>query len=79
MTNSPQDSARRGAAPVVSGAWRRSSYSDNQCVELAPAGDDHVALRNSNRPDDGVIYLTRDQAAALFDLVRNSGIDGLLA
>jgi hypothetical protein len=50
--------------------WRRSSFSGGggagggNCVEVASLADGTVAVRNSNRPGDGVVSFTRAEIAA---------------
>jgi hypothetical protein len=45
--------------------WRKSSYSGgaNDCVELAEVGD-YVAVRDSKRPRQSPVLLTRSKAVA---------------
>lgn len=44
--------------------WRTSSFTDTgQCVEVVHDGGE-IALRNSNRPDAGVIHFTGSEMAA---------------
>lgn len=50
--------------------WRKSSFSGSggagagNCVEVAPLADGTIALRNSNDPDAGVVFFTREEIAA---------------
>jgi hypothetical protein len=36
--------------------WRRSTFTDSYCVELADTGGEAVAMRNSNRPGAGTLH-----------------------
>ncbi|MFC5186152.1 DUF397 domain-containing protein [Actinomadura harenae] len=59
-----------GAIP--SSAWRiatRSSEAGDNCVEVAGAGGG-VALRDSKKPDGGVLVLTRDGFGAVLDAAK---------
>lgn len=48
--------------------WRKSTFSgqDGNCVEVCKL-DDGVLVRNSNHPDAGTLYLTKEQFAAFKD------------
>jgi hypothetical protein len=65
--------------PDLAGAvWRKSSYSSGQggeCVELALLADGTRAVRNSKRPDDGVVVFTAAEMAAFFAGVRAGEFD----
>jgi hypothetical protein len=48
-------------------AWRKSTFSGSSgsCFELAErADDDLIAVRNSNRPEAGILEFTRAEMAA---------------
>ncbi len=59
--------------------WRKSSHSDHrgECVELAPLDDTTIAVRNSNHPAAGVIYLTRTEMSAWIRGIRAGEFDDL--
>jgi hypothetical protein len=58
--------------------WRKSTHSAQQdCVEMADAGVDGVAVRNSNHPDAGTLYITRPQLADLLAGVKAGEFDDL--
>jgi hypothetical protein len=57
--------------------WKKSTFSPgSSCVEMADAGD-VVAVRNSNHPDAGTLYLQRPALADLLAGVRAGEIDDL--
>jgi Domain of unknown function (DUF397) len=58
--------------------WRKSTFSatGNDCVELAPTHD-AIAMRNSKRPHDGTLVVTRSAITALVDGVKTGDIDDL--
>jgi hypothetical protein len=59
--------------------WRKATASNpsGNCVELAPMGAGHVAIRNSRQPDGPVVVFTRAEIAAFFDGVRSGEFDDL--
>ncbi|HLX47484.1 MAG TPA: DUF397 domain-containing protein [Streptosporangiaceae bacterium] len=59
--------------------WIKSSFSghNGECVELAGLDDGHIALRNSNRPQDGVILFTRAEIAAWLQGAKHGEFDHL--
>jgi hypothetical protein len=61
-------------------AWRKSTFSGggNDCVEMADAGAEGVAVRNSNHPDAGTLYLDRHPLADLFAAVKLGQLDDLV-
>lgn len=61
-------------------AWRKSSYSPNtNCVELAEVPDsDLVAMRNSNDPSRGILWLRRGQVSALVRGAKDGELDDLI-
>jgi hypothetical protein len=57
--------------------WRKSSFSSQtSCVEMAPNGE-LVAVRNSNHPDTGTLWLTGVQLADLLAGVKAGEVDDL--
>lgn len=59
--------------------WRTSSFSGNNgtCVEVAALPDGHVAVRNSNRPNEGTVLFTRAEMGAWLDGVKAGEFDDL--
>ena len=59
--------------------WRTSSFSGNNgtCVELAALPDGHIAVRNSNHPDAGVVLFTRAEMSAWINGVKAGEFDDL--
>jgi len=59
--------------------WIKSSFSahNGECVEFAALDDGHVALRSSNRPQDGVILFTRSEIAAWLQGAKHGEFDHL--
>ncbi|MGK8464896.1 DUF397 domain-containing protein [Nocardia cyriacigeorgica] len=47
----------------VAGAWRKSTFSNpsGNCVEMAEATNNLVAVRNSREPDSGILFYTRPE------------------
>lgn len=67
--------------PNVDGlAWRkaRASVGEGACVELAPMPTGDIALRNSNRPEAGIIPFTKPEIAALLVGAREGDFDDLV-
>ncbi|MGH4019890.1 MAG: DUF397 domain-containing protein [Pseudonocardiaceae bacterium] len=63
-------------------AWRTSSYTGGnngggQCVEVAALDDGRIAVRNSKRPDEAVVFFTRAEMAAWIKGVKNDEFDDL--
>ncbi|MCA1834827.1 MAG: DUF397 domain-containing protein [Actinobacteria bacterium] len=60
--------------------WRTSSFSGNNgtCVEVAALPDGHIAVRNSNQPDRGVVLFTRAEMEAWIHGVKAGEFDDLL-
>jgi hypothetical protein len=53
------------AASSPAPTWRKSTFSSQgACVEVADLGSGSIAVRNSNRPDDGVVVFTRREIDA---------------
>lgn len=59
--------------------WRTSSFSGNNgtCVEVASLPDGHIAVRNSNRPHDGVVLFSRAEMNAWISGVKAGEFDDL--
>ncbi len=63
--------------------WRVSSFSGGggngggQCVQVAALDDGRIAVRNSNHPDEGVVFFTRAEMAAWIKGVKNGEFDDL--
>ena len=64
-------------------AWRTSSYSGanngggGECVEVAALPDGQIAVRDSKRPEGGVLSCTRAEMAAWINGVKNGEFDDL--
>ena len=69
-------------APARAG-WRKSSFSGGGgesgagCVEVAVLGDDRIAVRNSNHPENGAVLFTRAEMDAWIKGVRAGEFDDL--
>ncbi|MGH3823334.1 MAG: DUF397 domain-containing protein [Pseudonocardiaceae bacterium] len=59
--------------------WRTSSFSGNNgtCVEVTALPDGHIAMRNSNHSDGGVILFTRAEMDAWIKGVKAGEFDDL--
>ncbi|MGH3933239.1 MAG: DUF397 domain-containing protein [Pseudonocardiaceae bacterium] len=59
--------------------WRKASFSEMEgnCVEVAALPENRVAVRNSNHPDEAVLYFTRPELAAWIKGVRAGEFDNL--
>lgn len=59
--------------------WRISSFSGNNgtCVEVAALPDGHIAVRNSNHPDVGMVLFTRAEMKAWIRGVKAGEFDDL--
>ncbi len=59
--------------------WRKSSYSgaNGNCLEIAPTVDGLIAIRNSNRPDDGAILYTKAELSAFLAGAKDGEFDDL--
>lgn len=59
--------------------WRKSSFSgtESNCVEVATLPENRVAVRNSNHPDDAVLYFARPEMAAWIKGVQAGEFDDL--
>jgi hypothetical protein len=67
------------ASPFDIPHWRTSSFSGNNgtCVEVAALPDGHIAMRNSNRPNEAAILFTRAEMAAWIKGVKAGEFDDL--
>lgn len=63
----------------ITTAWRKSSYSgaNGNCLEIAATVDGLVAIRNSNRPNDGAILYTKDELRAFLAGAKDGEFDDL--
>lgn len=62
--------------------WRKSSYTGGlngggQCVEVAALDDGQIAVRNSKRPDEAVVFFTRPEMAVWIKAVKHHEFDDL--
>jgi hypothetical protein len=59
--------------------WIKSSFSANNgtCVEFAALDDGQIALRSSNRPQDGAILFTRAEISAWLQGAKHGEFDHL--
>jgi hypothetical protein len=59
--------------------WRTSSFSGNNgtCVEVAGLPNGHIAVRNSNHPDEGMVLFTRAEMSAWISGVKAGEFDDL--
>ncbi|MGH3780912.1 MAG: DUF397 domain-containing protein [Pseudonocardiaceae bacterium] len=59
--------------------WRISSFSGNNgtCVQVATLPDGRIAVRNSNRPDDGIVLFTPAEMTAWIHGVKAGEFDDL--
>lgn len=64
---------------LATAAWVKSSFSGNNgdCVEAAPLDDGRIAVRNSNHPDQGVVFFTRPEMDAWIKGVKAGEFDDL--
>ena len=64
---------------MTSLAWRKASFSGDvsNCVEVAALDDGRIAVRNSKRPDEGVVYFTRPEMHAWIRGVKAGEFDDL--
>lgn len=69
---------RTETRPQVTGPWRRSSFTDDQCVEVAAAGEKHVAVRNSRAHGEGLLLFTKGELRAFLDGATAGEFDDLL-
>ena len=60
-------------------AWRKSSFSNagGNCVEVAPLEDGTIAVRNSKRPDAGVLLFTPAEVSAWVEGCKAGEFDDL--
>jgi len=59
--------------------WRKSTYSgsNGNCLEVAPT-EDGVAIRNSNRPEAGIIPFTHAELDAFLKGAKDGQFDDLV-
>ena len=58
--------------------WRKSTFSgDYNCVTVADRGD-RIAVRDSKRPEDGMLLVTRAEMAAWLAGIKAGEFDDLL-
>ncbi len=64
---------------LPSAAWVKSSFSGNNgdCVEVAALDGGRIAVRNSNHPDQGVVFFTRTEMDAWIKGVKAGEFDHL--
>ena len=64
----------------ITAPWRKSSHSgaNGNCLEAAPTADGLIAVRNSNRPGDGVILYTKDEIRAFLAGAKEGEFDDLV-
>jgi hypothetical protein len=57
--------------------WRTSTFSGNNgtCVQIAALPDGAIAVRNSNRPDEGLVLCTRAQMNAWINRAKAGEFD----
>ena len=61
------------------GRWRKASFSSSgECLEVADTGD-AIALRNSNKPAAGTLFLRRSVLAAWIRGCKAAEFDDLTA
>ena len=66
------------AAPDLTTArWRTSSFSGNNgtCVQVAALPNGHIAMRNSNHPDDAVVLVARAEINAWINRIKTGEFD----
>ena len=60
-------------------AWRKSSFSSqNGCIEVAPLGQGHLALRDSKNPDQGYFVYNAHEWQSFVQAVRAGEFDDLV-
>lgn len=60
-------------------AWRKSSYSGAAgCIEVAPLGEGHLALRDSKNPDQGYFVYNAHEFHAFLLGSRDGEFDDLV-
>ena len=64
-------------APDITGPWRRSSFTNDQCVEVAETADGHVVVRNSRAHSEGLLRFTRAELRAFIDGAKAGEFDDL--
>ncbi|MBB3729159.1 DUF397 domain-containing protein [Nonomuraea dietziae] len=74
----PSDSSGdAGAESRAIAAWRKSTFSGptGECVEVAPAADGGVMVRDSKNPGGAVLAFTTGEWRAFLAGVRNAEFD----
>lgn len=75
--NDSDDGRRPGLVDPDALMWRKSSFSiEGACVGLANF-QGGIGVRNTNRPDAGVLFLTRDQLAGWIADIKAGALDDL--
>jgi hypothetical protein len=75
MASAPAREEHLAMADLSTAVWRRAAdCTHSDCVEVALAGG-HVALRDSKRPDGGVLVFTRAEWEAFVAGVRGDEFD----
>lgn len=59
-------------------SWRKSSFTNGSCVEVAAYGDGRIAVRNSKRPAEGFLLYDADEWKAFLAGVHNGEFDDLV-
>jgi hypothetical protein len=62
---------------LTTARWRTSSFSGNNgtCVQIAALPHGHIAVRNSNHPDDGAVLVTRAEINAWINGIKTGEFD----
>ncbi|MGI9000448.1 MAG: DUF397 domain-containing protein [Pseudonocardia sp.] len=65
--------------PTSPPTWRKSSFSGDEgnCVEVAALDDSGVAVRNSKRPDQATVVVTRAEMSAWVRGAKDGEFDDL--
>jgi hypothetical protein len=80
MSSADPRPAHLAVSPRSWARWRTSSFSDRgNCVAVARIGDRCVAVRNSNRPDDGTLRFPPAAVRAWIEGVKAGEFDLPLA
>lgn len=73
------DSTDQPAFEPSTARWRTSTFSGGgDCVAVAAAPGDHVAVRDSKSPDDGTLFLTRAEMATWLAAIKAGALDHLV-
>ena len=58
--------------------WRTSSFTDRgNCVAVAACDDGHVAVRNSNQPEAGIVLFSPEAMHAWIEGIKAGEFDDL--